>query len=343
MENNLQTTTQNMILAGDIGGTKTVLALFEETADRAGEALHQARYPSNEYDSLESIIEEFLATSDLVPSIGCFGVAGPVYNQTSQITNLPWKISARSISERFNIGQVALINDLESIATAVPHLGKEDLCTLNPGVVEPHGNIGVVAPGTGLGTAFLVWTGEGYKPLASEGGHTAFAPRTSQEIDLLNYLRPRYRQVSFERICSGKHLPNIYEFLRDGGSYEEPEWLRTELAQVQDRTPVIVQAALAQKAEICIATLDLFVTTLGTAISNMAITILPRGGIYIGGGIPPRILPRLKQPDFLEAVAHKGRFHDLSLKMPVHVILTPRIALYGAALSAMDMVRNRAR
>ena len=331
-----------MILAGDIGGTKTVLALFAETEPIGTGPLQERRYPSREYDSLEAVIEEFLAQTGAVPSCGCFGVAGPVYRQTSQITNLPWRIEARSISERFGIERVTLVNDLESIATAVPHLDPEDLHTLNPGNHVPRGNIAVVAPGTGLGTAFLVWTGAGYKALASEGGHTSFSPRTPREIELLNYLQSRYHHVSFERICSGKHLPNIYDFLLDSGAYEEPNWLTTELTQAHDRTPIIVQAALADKAEICTATLDLFIATLGTAISNMAITILPHGGIYLGGGIPPRILERLKQPDFLEAVAHRGRFRDLSLKWPVHVILTPRTALYGAAFSALNVGQSRA-
>ena len=330
-----------MILAGDIGGTKTVLALFSETQPIAGGPLQQARYPSSDYDSLESVIEDFLAQTGADPARACFGVAGPVYRQTSQVTNLPWKIDARSIGERFGIDRVTLINDLESIATAVPHLGPEDLYTLNPGLAEPQGNIAIVAPGTGLGTAFLVWDGEGYKALASEGGHTSFAPRSPREVELLNYLQARYHHVSFERICSGRHLPNIYDFLLDSGNYEEPNWLTTELTQVRDRTPVIVQAALAEKADICTATLDLFITTLGTAISNMAITILPHGGIYLGGGIPPRILERLKRPDFLDAVAHRGRFRDMSLKWPLHVILTPRIALYGAALSALNELQGR--
>jgi glucokinase len=329
-----------MILAGDIGGTKTVLALFAESEPINAVPFQEKRYPSREYDSLEAVIEEFLTQTGADPSCGCFGVAGPVYQQTSQITNLPWKIDARSISERFAIERVTLINDLESIATAVPHLDAEDLYTLNPGDHVPRGNIAVVAPGTGLGTAFLVWTGEGYKALASEGGHTSFAPRAPREIELLNYLQSRYHHVSFERICSGKHLPNIYDFLLDSGDYEEPNWLTTELTQARDKTPIIVQAALADKAEICTATLDLFIATLGTAISNMAITILPHGGIYLGGGIPPRILERLKQADFLEAVAHRGRFRDLSLKWPLHVILTPRTALYGAALSALKMVQS---
>ena len=330
-----------MILAGDIGGTKTVLALFAETEPIGAVPLQETRYPSSEYDSLEAVIEEFLAETGADPSCACFGVAGPVYRQTSQITNLPWKIDARSIRERFAIDRVTLVNDLESIATAVPHLDSQDLYTLNVGEHVPHGNIAVVAPGTGLGTAFLVWTGEGYKALASEGGHTSFSPRTARQVELLNYLQSRYHHVSFERICSGKHLPNIYDFLLDSGAYEEPNWLTTELTQAQDKTPIIAKAALADKAQICTATLDLFIATLGTAISNMAITILPQGGIYLGGGIPPRILERLKQPDFLEAVAHRGRFRDLSLKWPVHVILTPRTALYGAALSALNLVRDR--
>ncbi len=320
-----------MILAGDIGGTKTVLALFSAEKGVSGGALHESRYQSSSYDSLESIIEDFLRDTDVLPAVACFGVAGPIENQTSQITNLPWRISARQITERFGIPAVRLINDLESLASAVPYLDSADLCTLNPGVTEPNGNIAVIAPGTGLGAAFLVWTGTGYKALASEGGHTSFSPYTSQEIELLKYLQPRYSHVSFERICSGSHFPNIYEFLLAKGGYTEPHWLKKELADVRDRTPIIVEAALAHKADICVAALDMFIGVLGSAISNMAITILPMGGIYLGGGIPPRILPRLKQPDFLKAIAHKGRFFELSAKMPVKVIMTAKAGLFGAA------------
>jgi len=324
-----------MILAGDIGGTKTVLALFSIDKGVAEGTTHEILYESGKYDSLEAIIKEFLAETCASPSVACFGVAGPVNKQESQITNLPWRISGENIARTFNIAKVTLINDLESIATAVPHLGEEDLYTLNEGVVEPQGNIAVVAPGTGLGTAFLVWTGKGYKALASEGGHTSFAPGNMPEIELLKYLKRRYRHVSFERICSGSHLPNIYDFFLHNRSYLEPDWLKRELADADDRTPIIVQTALEHKADICEATLDMFVHILGSVISNMAITILPRGGIYLGGGIPPRILERLKRPDFLSSIANKGRFFDLCSRMPVHVILTPKAALYGVTFSGL--------
>ena len=329
-----------MILAGDIGATKTVLALFSIERGVAGGENHQTRFESGKYDSLEEVIEEFLAQTNVQPVAASFGVAGPVNNQQSQITNLPWSISAENIRKTFDIEKVILLNDLESIATAVPYLAEEDVFTLNQGVTDPRGNVAIVAPGTGLGTAFLVWTGESYKALASEGGHTSFSPENMQEIELLKFLKRRYKHVSFERICSGSHLPNIYEFFLDQQSYQEPDWLRKELEQVDDRTPIIVQAALEHKADICEATLDMFVNILGSAISNMAITILPSGGIYLGGGIPPRILERLKQPDFLHAIANKGRFFELCSNMPVHVILTPKAALFGAAYHGLMAIAD---
>lgn len=320
-----------MILAGDIGATKTVLALFSIKDGVDGGEIHETRYSSSDYASLEAIIEAFLAETGAKPSAACFGVAGPVNNQESQVTNLPWRISAENIREKFGIKRVMLLNDLESIATAVPHLSQKDLYTLNEGVAEPQGNIAVVAPGTGLGAAFLVWTGQRYKALASEGGHTSFSPSNIQEIELLKHLKRRYRHVSFERICSGGQLPNIYDFFLENQCYLEPDWLKKELENARDRTPIIVQAALGHKADICEATLDMFVNILGSAVSNMAITLLPRGGIYLGGGVPPRILERLKRPDFLSAIANKGRFFNLCSTMPVHVIMTSKAALYGAA------------
>jgi glucokinase len=327
-----------MILAGDIGGTKTVLALFPIEKGLEGGAIHRTRFESGQFDSLETIIREFLRQTGAKPKAACFGVAGPVNKQESQITNLPWSISGKIISTTFNIEKVVLINDLESIAMAVPYLEKKDLYTLNEGEPEPNGNIAVIAPGTGLGTAFLIWTNDRYKALASEGGHISFSPGTMQEIELLKFLQAKYGHVSFERICSGSHLPNIYDFFVENHSYLVPDWLEKQLEAAEDRTPVIVQNALAQKADICEATLDMFVNILGSAISNLAITILPRGGIYLGGGIPPRILDRLKRPDFLSAIADKGRFFDLCSSMPVHVILTPKAALYGAAKNGFELL-----
>jgi glucokinase len=326
-----------MILAGDIGGTKTILALYSPKDGVEAGALVRKRYRSADYEALEDIIEEFLNEADL-PVAASIGVAGPVAEQKSQITNLPWHIDAEAIARRFSIGQVQLVNDLEAIASAVPYFTSEDLHTLHEGVAEPHGTIAVIAPGTGLGAAFLVWTGSQYRALASEGGHAAFSPHTDLEIELLQFLKRRYRHVSFERLCSGKHLPNIYEFLRDCKAYPEPDWLKDALSKADDRTPVIVTAALENKADICTATLDMFVAILGTAISNMAITILPKGGIYLGGGIPPRILDRLEQPDFIRAVAHKGRFFEMTSNIPVTVIMRPGAALLGAARIGLAMV-----
>lgn len=325
-----------MILVGDIGGTKTVLALLPKEQGVADGMLHETRFESGKYSSLEAIIVEFLRETRARPVAASFGVAGPVKEQHAQITNLPWVISAETIRSSFNIPDVYLLNDLESTATAVPHLGKGDLHTLNEGSTTRNGNISVIAPGTGLGTAFLVWTGDGYKACASEGGHTSFSPRNLQEMELLKYLQRRYGHVSFERVCSGSQLPNIYDFFKEHKSYLEPEWLREELAQATDRTPIIVQAALEQKADICEATLDMFVHILGTVVGNMAVALLSTGGIYLGGGIPPRILERLQRPDFLSAITDKGRFSSLVAGMPVHVILDPKAALHGAAWFGLE-------
>jgi glucokinase len=233
------------------------------------------------------------------------------------------------------------LNDLQSIAIAVPHLNGDDLETLNAGTAVDGGNIAVVAPGTGLGIGILVWTGERYQAYPSEAGHTSFSPRNLQEIELLKYLIGRYGHVSFERVCSGSFLPNINEFLREQGSYPEPAWLRDELAQACDRTPVIVQSALARKADICEATLDIFVHTLGTVAGNMAVSLLATGGIYLGGGIPPRILKRLQRPDFLSAIADKGRFSDFCSNLPVHVIRDSKVALRGAAWFGEEALARR--
>ncbi len=325
-----------MILAGDIGGTKTVLALYSEKDGVAGKGHHHSRYESAKYNSLESIVTEFLEETGAKPDAACFGVAGPVKDNRAQITNLPWVISAEEIQTGCDIPKVHLINDLKAIAVSVPHLQGDDLFTLNQGTADPKGNRAVIAPGTGLGVAFLVWTGQRYRACASEGGHTAFSPRDPQETELMEFLGRRYGHVSFERVCSGSQLPNIYEFFLEKGIHPEPEWLKNELARVSDRTPVIVRTALEGKADICEATLDMFVKALGTVTSNMAVTLLPTGGIYLGGGIPPRILDRLKRADFLGAVADKGRFFSLCSNMPVHVILDPVAAIRGAAWYGLE-------
>ena len=332
-----------MILAGDIGGTKSVLALYSNEGGVAGGAIQEGRFESGKYSSLEAIILEFLRKTAARPVAASFGVAGPVDRGRAHITNLPWVIDTESISSSFAIPDVFLLNDLQSIAKAVPHLEGDDLATLNPGSSVQNGNIAVVAPGTGLGIGLLMWTGDRYQAYPSEGGHTSFAPRSLQQIELLKYLIGRYGHVSFERVCSGSFLPSIYDFLLEQGSYLEPPWLRDQLTQARDRTPVIVQSALAHKADICEATLDIFVHTLGTVAGNMAVTLLATGGIYFGGGVPLRILERLHQPDFLSAIADRGRFSDFCCKLPVHVIRDPKVALRGAAWFGEESLAERSR
>ncbi|WP_020589752.1 glucokinase [Desulfobacter curvatus] len=320
-----------MMLAGDIGGTKTILAVYADRTNVPANPVHEARFKSADYQSFETIVQEFLDQTGFNPQAACFGVAGPVKDRHSRITNLPWEINAGKIEQACGIPKVFLINDLEAIAVSVPHLNKDNFFTLNPGEPDPKGNRAVIAPGTGLGIAFLIWTGAGYRAFASEGGHTAFSPQDSQELKLLEFLTRRYGHVSFERVCSGSQLPNLYGYFLEKNVFTEPTWLREKLDAAADKTPVIVETALEHKADICEATLDVFVRTLGTIIGNMAVTLLPTGGIYLGGGIPPRILKRLARPDFLGRIADKGRFFSLCASMPIHVILDPQAALYGAA------------
>ncbi len=259
--------------------------------------------------------------------------------EQSVITNLPWVISGREIRRTFDLDVVHLLNDLEAIASSVPHLEPSDLFTLNEGESEAEGAIAVIAPGTGLGEAFLTWDGQRYRAHPSEGGHASFAPNTPQQRELLAYLQGRFRHVSCERVCSGSGIPNIYDFLRDSGRFDEPAWLREELSAAEDVTPIISAAADAGRAEIAMATMDLFVEILAGEAGNMALKVLATGGVFLGGGIPPKILPRLQATSFMDTFDNKGRFSELMASLPVRVILNPRAALYGAAHYALDESR----
>jgi glucokinase len=324
------------ILAGDLGGTKTVLALYRPN-DPIEQPYRSEKFPSGDYHDLDSIVERFLDEAGETPRAAAFGVAGPIVAGKAHITNLKWDIDPERLGRFFNITSLGLLNDLQATALAVPHLAPEDRCTLSPGIPEPDGLIAVIAPGTGLGMAFLVPGPGGYRAFPTEGGHMSFAPRGDVEAELHAFLRDRLGHVSFERICSGIGLPNIYDFLHSSGRYQEPAWLGEELAGADDRTPVIVNAALANKAHICTAALDIFVRALAGALGNMSLVLLPMGGVYLGGGIPPRILERLQQPDFLESIRDKGRFRTLLERIPVHVILDPQAALHGAAWHARQL------
>lgn len=329
-----------MLLAGDIGGTKTVLALFPlELEDcHLSQPILSKTYSSDDYESLDVVILDFLAATAVTPIVAAFGVAGPVVDGRAKVTNLTWKIETTRLQKTVGTQNVFLLNDLESVANAVPHLRADEVIAINEGRVNPTGPIAVIAPGTGLGEAYLVHDGRRYRAFPSEGGHATFSPVNDLQRDLLAYLEPQFEHVSFERVCSGSGIPNLYRFLRDDGRSPEPAWLRDQLADAEDWTPIIVNAAKEEKAEICTATLDLFIDILANETSNMAIRFLATGGIYLGGGIPPRIVPQLTDGDFMRRYALKGRFSTLVSEMPIHIIKNPLAALHGAAYFGLEAV-----
>ena len=327
-----------LLLGGDIGGTKTSLAVFSpESGPRA--PLAEATFPSASYPCLEAIASEFLTHSGLQVDRASFGVAGPVVAGRATITNLPWVLDERQLQATLHVPTVVLLNDLTALAYAVPFLQSSDLDTLVEGQPVPGGAIAVIAPGTGLGEAFLVWDGLRYRPYGSEGGHSDFAPTNLLEIELLRYLLNRLPHVSYEQVCSGHGLPNIYAFLRDCGYAEEEPWLAEQLAVAQDQAPVIVHHALNERkrSDLCVTALDTFVSILGAEAGNLALGVLATGGVYLGGGIPPRILPALKQDQFMQAFRRKGRMSELVSQLPVHVILNPQAGLLGTACHGLGL------
>jgi glucokinase len=321
-----------MFLAGDIGGTKTRLAIFS-VENGPMDPLREATFTSAHYPSLESIVRQFLHDVSLPVERAAFGVAGPVMGDQVTTTNLPWEIDARALQSALDLESVKLLNDLAAIAHAVPRLGPADLYALNEGKQVPGGAIGVIAPGTGLGEAFLTWDGRQYRTHASEGGHVDFGPTNALQSKLLEFFRGRLDHVSYERVCSGLGIPNLFTFVTESGHAEKPAWLVDRLAAAADPTPIIVGAALDtdRPCRACVETLNLFVSILGAEAGNLALKVMATGGIFLGGGIPPRILDPLKQPRFMEAFVKKGRFSKLLVDIPVHVILNPKSALLGAA------------
>ena len=330
-----------MLLAGDIGGTKTVLALFS-AATSAGtlHPLHLQTFPSGRFSSLEAIISHYLQDKHVTIDAASFGVAGPVVNGRSQITNLPWVIDTSVLRQTLHTDKVTLLNDLESIANAVPHLQASDVAIINEGKPEPGGAIGVIAPGTGLGEAFLIWDGQRYQAHPSEGGHASFGPTNAEQRALLSFMSKKFNHVSFERVCSGSGIPNLYEFWRQDGRYSEPSWLREKIKAANDPTPIIVESGLNKTAEICTATVQLFVDILAEEASNLALKVLATGGIFLGGGIPPRLLDLLVTDRFIAEFGSKGRFSALLQKMPLRVICNPQVALLGAAWAGLDLLHD---
>ena len=324
-----------MLLAGDIGGTKTILALYEERSD-ATSPLCEETYPSSRYESLEAVVREFLQVRKAEqPQVkrAVFGVAGPVVAGRATLPNLPWVIEQAKLKGQFGFQRVAMINDLEAIGHAVTALAESDLETIKSGSAEPRGNIAVLAPGTGLGETFLSWNGHSYTVHPSEAGHGDFAPVDEVQIGLLEYLLERFDHVSYERVCSGNGIPNIYAYIRDTGLAEEPARLAEELARVKDPNTVIINTAMQSQPEcrICTLTVETFAAILAAEAGNMVLRHMATGGLYLGGGIPPRILPFLQHPNFEKWFVRKGRLAHLPEKTPVRVIMHPKAALVGSA------------
>ena len=325
---------RSLILAGDIGGTKTNLGLFRRGKKRPVlKALET--YPSRRAPSLEHIVKGFIKKHQVRVSTACFGIAGPVIAGRVKTTNLPWDVSEARMERQLQFSHVSLINDLTATALAIPLLTSKELFPLNKTRGRKGHNIAIMAPGTGLGTGFLIPWGGKYIPVSSEGGHVDFSPNSKAEIELWQYLSEEYGHVSVERILSGPGLVKIYSWLKDSGRYREPAWLTKKVKEMEPAA-AISEVALADGHPLCVDALNVFVSVLGAAAGNLALTAVTTGGVYLGGGIPPKILPKLQEPPFIQAYKNKGRFRKFLEKIPVKVILNPRAALLGAAQWGFD-------
>jgi glucokinase len=324
-----------LILAGDVGGTKVALALF----DFQGGAIHHAaekRYPAKDYPGLEAIAKEFLSEhrQEGKISAACFGVPGPVRHGVLRLTNLPWTLDSRKLSLDLGIDHLFLINDLEANGYGIPELKADQIFTLSAGDASTAGNRALISAGTGLGEAFLVWNGKRHIPMASEGGHCDFAARNDDEIDLLRHLQKKLGgRVSYERVIAGVGIKSVYDFLRDARKMEEPAWLKQRMEN-EDPNAVIGELGESGTSEICAKTLDMVVGAYGSEAGNLALKVLATGGVYVGGGIAPKILKKLEDGTFMKAFTDKGRLSELLINTPVRVILESRAALIGAAAYA---------
>jgi len=321
-----------MILAGDIGGTNARLALFDVRNGQFN-LITATIFPSRKYSGLDQIVSEFVQTSGVHPAQACFGVPGPVTNGVVEISNLPWKIESRRLTDELKIKNALLINDLEAAGWGVGTLAPRDLVALNQISAMP-GNQALIAAGTGLGEGGLYWDGERHHVFASEGGHCDFAPANELQVELLRYLQARYGHVSWERVLSGPGLVNIFEFLRNTGRGEVPAWLSAEM-KAMDPAAAISAAAMEAKCPMSEQALDIFVSIFGAEAGNLGLKIKATGGVFLAGGIAPKILPKLATPLFLDAFLSKGRLRHLMEKMPVKVIINDKLALLGAARCAL--------
>ncbi len=325
-----------MLIAGDIGGTKTRLALVSPEAGPR-QFVAEQEYHSADFPDLQPIVERFLADTNARATSACFDVAGPVIDGRARLTNLPWNIEEGALASGLGLKQVKLFNDLQAIAYAVPHLLDEETVAINTGAPVARSSIAVLAPGTGLGEAFLVWGGADYIACSSEGGHADFAPADARQAGLWAFMHERFGHVAWERVCAGSGLPNVYDYLQSCDPGAEPPEFAAALKAAKDRTPLIVDAALKAAAANPLAaeTLRIMIEAWGAEAGNLVLKVLATGGLYLAGGMPPRLVPQLQDGAFMAAFTAKGRFADLLRAVPVRVIMV-NAALLGAAIYGLE-------
>jgi glucokinase len=319
-----------MILAGEIGATRTRLAAFESEGNQLRKVVEKI-YLSQEHTGLADIIPDFIKNEGIPVVSACFGVAGPVRNGRSNISNLPWIIDSRELAKQLKFNSVGLINDLEAYAYGIDALESKDFIILNEGSEEAEGNRAVISARTGLGMAGLYWDGYRHHPFACEGGHADFAARNDLEKELLTYLQKKYGRISCERILSGPGIKNIYDFLRDTRRADEPDWLSKQMVEAPDPPALISQLALEKKADICDQALSIFVSMYGAETGNCALNLMATGGVFLGGSIAAKIVPRMKDAIFMQSFLDKGRMRPLLQDMPVKIVLNDDSGIIGAA------------
>ena len=327
---------ERQILAGDVGGTKTDLGLFKYSAGTL-ELVREHRYATAKFDSLEAVCAEFLGAGATV-NAACLGVPGPIIDGRAHATNVPWELSSAALSRVLKGVPVRLLNDLAAIAHGMVNLKPAEFVVLHRAENPPaHGNIAVIAAGTGLGESSLVWEGDRYYAVASEGGHSDFAPHDAEQIELLRSLAAEFGHVSYERVLSGPGLWNIYKFLRRESHAEEPAWLSAQIA-AGDASAAVSEAAIAGRDPVCVHALTMFCDIYGSEAANLALKVLALGGVYLGGGIAPKILPMLTNGTFVRGFLAKGRLNEILKRIEVRVSLNPAAGLLGAAHVAAAML-----